>query len=215
MGAAVRPLATLAATRLLPATAAQDAAVLAGWADACRTAGVPALELFLRGAGAEAAVVAGIAALARSHPDIAVGVGSVYDAATAARMIAAGARIIVSPITDPPTGAACAAAGVDWLPGAFTPTEIALAERAGATHVKLFPASAINAPAFIRAALAPSPASCIVPTNVALAEIPDLLAAGAAGFGLGPRFLDGVDPRDSAALAARLHAARVAAGTAT
>ena len=34
---------------ILPAVAAQDAAVLAAWADAALDAGVPALELFLRG----------------------------------------------------------------------------------------------------------------------------------------------------------------------
>lgn len=197
---------------ILPAVAAQDAAVLAAWADAALDAGVPALELFLRGEGAEAAVTAAIASLRSSHPTLAVGAGSVYDAATAQRMIDAGARFLVSPITDPATGAAATAAGVDWLPGAFTPTEISLAERSGATYVKLFPAAAINAPAFIRATLAPSPTSKIVPTNVGLDEIAALVAAGAAGFGVGPRLLDGADPRSAAAIAARLRAAREAAG---
>ena len=37
---------------ILPAVAAQDAAVLSAWADAAVDAGVPALELFLRGEGA-------------------------------------------------------------------------------------------------------------------------------------------------------------------
>ena len=171
---------------ILPAVAAQDAAVLAAWADAALDAGVPALELFLRGEGAEAAVTAAITSLRSSHPTLAVGAGSVYDAATAA--------------------------GIDWLPGAFTPTEIALAERSGATYVKLFPAAAINAPAFIRATLAPSPTSKIVPTNVGLDEIAAFVAAGAAGFGVGPRLLDGADPRSAAAIAARLRAAREAAG---
>ena len=197
---------------ILPAVAAQDAAVLAAWADAALDAGVPALELFLRGEGAEAAVTAAITSLRSSHPALAVGAGSVYDAATAKRMIDAGARFLVSPITDPATGAAATAAGIDWLPGAFTPTEIALAERSGATYVKLFPAAAINAPAFIRATLAPSPTSKIVPTNVGLDEIAAFVAAGAAGFGVGPRLLDGADPRSAAAIAARLRAAREAAG---
>lgn len=197
---------------ILPAVAAQDAAILAAWADAAVDAGVPALELFLRGDGAEAAVAAAIATLRTSHPTLAVGAGSVYDAATARRMIDAGAQFLVSPITDPATGAVAAAAGVDWLPGAFTPTEIALAERSGATYVKLFPAAAINAPAFIRATLAPSPTSKIVPTNVGLEEIASLVAAGAAGFGVGPKLLDGTDPRSATGIAARLRAAREAAG---
>ena len=197
---------------ILPAVAAQDAVTLTAWADAAVEAGVPALELFLRGDDAERAVVGAIASLRTTHPSLAIGAGSVYDATTAARMIEAGARFLVSPITDPATGAVAAAAGIDWLPGAFTPTEIALAERAGARYVKLFPAAAIDAPTFIRAVLAPSPASRLVPTNVALDEIPGLVAAGAAGFGVGPRLLAGADSRDAAAIASRLRAARAAAG---
>ena len=197
---------------ILPAVAAQDAAILSAWADAAVESGVPALELFLRGDGAEVAVTAAITSLRSSHPTLAIGAGSVFDAATAKRMIDAGAQFLVSPITDPATGAAATAAGVDWLPGAFTPTEIYLAEQSGATYVKLFPAAAIDAPAFIRSTRAPSPTSKIVPTNVALNEIPALVAAGAAGFGVGPKLLDGADPRSSTAIAARLRAAREAAG---
>ena len=197
---------------ILPAVAAQDAVVLRAWADAAVDAGVPALELFLRGDGAEAAVTTAITTLRTSHPGLVIGAGSVYDAATAQRMIDAGAGFLVSPITDPETGAVAAAAGIDWLPGVFTPSEIHRAERSGATYVKLFPAAAINAPAFIRATLAPSPLSKIVPTNVGLDEIAALVTAGAAGFGVGPKLLDGADPRSATAIAARLRAAREAAG---
>ena len=35
---------------------------------------------------------------------------------------------------------------------------------------------------------------------------------GAAGFGVGPKLLDGADPRSATAIAARLRAAREAAG---
>jgi 2-dehydro-3-deoxyphosphogluconate aldolase/(4S)-4-hydroxy-2-oxoglutarate aldolase len=99
---------------------------------------------------------------------------------------------------------------VDWLPGAFTPTEIALAERAGATQVKLFPALAINAPAFLHSVLATRPSARIIPTNVSLDEIPALVAAGAAGFGVGERLLDGA--RGADAISERLRAALLAAG---
>jgi len=169
--------------------------VVNAWADACIEHGVLALELLLRGEGSERAAFDAIARLAISHPQLAVGVGTVFDATTAQRACDAGARIVVSPITDPATGSTCAAAGVDWLPGAFTPTEIALAERSGATQVKLFPALAINAPAFLRSHLATKPSSRIIPTNVSLDEIPALVAAGAAGFGVGERLLAGASRR--------------------
>lgn len=206
---AASPLAVLSRARLLPAISPLHEAEVSDWADACLASGVPALELLLRGDGAESAAVAAIGRLAATHPRLAVGVGTVFDAETAQRAIGAGARIVVSPITDADTGAACRAAGVDWLPGAFTPTEIALAERAGATLVKLFPALAIDAPAFLRSVLATRP-SRIVPTNVSIEEIPALVAAGAAGFGVGERLLGGA--RGADAIAAKLRAALLAAG---
>ena len=202
----------LASARLLPAIAPQREAEVRAWADACIDAKVPALELLLRGDGAEQAALAAIRNLALSHPTILVGVGSIYDAVAARRLIAAGARFIVSPITDPETGIACREAGVGWLPGAFTPTEIALAERSGASFVKLFPALAIDAPAFLRSVLAPNPNAKIVPTNVALEEIAPLASAGAAGFGVGARLLGEGASDDAAGIAARLRAARSAAG---
>ena len=171
-----------------------------------RTWAMPAR--LLAGDGAEQAALAAIRNLALSHPTILVGVGSIYDAVAARRLIAAGARFIVSPITDPETGIACREAGVGWLPGAFTPTEIALAERSGASFVKLFPALAIDAPAFLRSVLAPNPNAKIVPTNVALEEIAPLAAAGAAGFGVGARLLGEGASDDAAAIADRLRAAR-------
>ena len=201
------PLAVLAETQLLPAISPLESGVVSAWADACVAHGVLALELLLRGDGSERAAFDAIARLASSHPQLAVGVGTVFDATTAQRACDAGALIIVSPITDPATGSTCAAAGVDWLPGAFTPTEIALAERSGATQVKLFPAMAIDAPAFLRSYLATKPSSQIIPTNVSLDEIPALMASGAAGFGVGERLLAGADPRSASAIGERLRAA--------
>ena len=209
---ALNPLTVLAQTRLLPAISPLESSVVNAWADACIDNGVLALELLLRGDGSERAAFDAIARLASSHPQLAVGVGTVFDARTAQRACDAGAQIVVSPITDPATGSTCAAAGVDWLPGAFTPTEIALAERSGATQVKLFPALAINAPAFLRSYLATKPSSRIIPTNVSLDEIPALVAAGAAGFGVGERLLAGADPRSASAIGERLHAALAVVG---
>ena len=76
--------------------------------------------------------------------------------------------------------------------------------------MKLFPALAIDAPAFLRSVLATRPSSRIVPTNVSIEEIPALVAAGAAGFGVGERLLGGA--RGADAIAAKLRAALLAAG---
>ncbi len=197
---------------ILPAVAAQDAAVLTAWADAAVDAGVPALELFLRGEGAESAVASAISVLRASHPTLAIGAGSVYDSATAQRMIDAGAQFLVSPIVDPQTGAVATDAGIDWLPGAFTPTRDPSRRAFGCGLREALPGSGVECPRIHSRHLAPSPTSKIVPTNVALDEIAALTAAGAAGVGVGPRLLDGADPRSATAIAARLRAARQATG---
>ena len=112
----------LASARLLPAIAPQREAEVRAWADACIDAKVPALELLLRGDGAEQAGLAAIRNLALSHPTILVGVGSIYDAVAARRLIADRARFIVSPITDPETGSALIQ-GV--IAGQMSPTDAA------------------------------------------------------------------------------------------
>src|SRR5690606_36235560 len=60
----------------------------------------------------------------RFGASVQVGAGSVLDAAAARRVIAAGARFVVSPILDAGVLDACRGAGVLGVPGCFTPTEI-------------------------------------------------------------------------------------------
>ena len=79
-----------------------------------------------------------------------VGAGTVLTTDDVARLAATGARLAISPNTDPVVIAASAAAGLIALPGYFTPTEAFAALAAGATGLKLFPAEA-GSPAVIRA----------------------------------------------------------------
>jgi 2-dehydro-3-deoxyphosphogluconate aldolase/(4S)-4-hydroxy-2-oxoglutarate aldolase len=58
-----------------------------------------------------------------------------------AAAVAAGARFIVAPHTDPGVVAAVVAQGVPMVPGATTPSEILGAWRLGVAAVKLFPAA--------------------------------------------------------------------------
>ena len=71
------------------------------------------------------------------------------------------------------------------MPGAFTPTEILEAWRAGAPAVKLFPASAVG-PGYIRDLLAPLPFLRLVPSGgVTLENAGDWIRAGAAAVSVG------------------------------
>src|SRR5438445_147144 len=108
-----------------------------------------------------------------------IGAGTVLDESAARSVIDAGARFVVSPALDPSVIRACRDRAVPCMPGAFTPTELLAAWRAGAPVVKLFPASAVG-PAYIRDVLAPLPFLRLVPSGgVSLENAGDWIRAGA------------------------------------
>jgi 2-dehydro-3-deoxyphosphogalactonate aldolase len=76
--------------------------------------------------------------------------------------------------------------GMVPLPGVFTPTEAFSAIRAGAKHLKLFPAEAAS-PAVIKAwkAVLPKHIKVYAVGGVTPDNMGDWLAAGASGFGIG------------------------------
>jgi len=114
-----------------------------------------------------------------------VGAGTIVrpDQIEAARQ--AGADFGVSPVLDLGLVAAAIGAGLPFVPGAFSPTEISAAWAAGATFVKLFPASAVG-PAFVRELRGPLPEVELIPTGgVDGSNAADFLEAGAAAVGIG------------------------------
>ncbi|HEX2081829.1 MAG TPA: bifunctional 4-hydroxy-2-oxoglutarate aldolase/2-dehydro-3-deoxy-phosphogluconate aldolase [Longimicrobium sp.] len=124
--------------------------------------------------------------------DLLIGVGSVLDAETARRAVQAGARFVVSPVFDGEIIAETQRQGAAALPGAFTPTEILRAHRAGADLVKVFPSDSLG-PSFIRGVLAPMPFLRLVPTGgVTPANAGEWIRAGAAAVGLGGALVDPV-----------------------
>lgn len=146
--------------------------------DAAIEGGFRAVEVTLTTPGAFDA----IAHYARSS-DLLVGAGTVLDREQAQRALDAGARFLVSPVTDPDLIGWCAARDVLVLPGAFTPTEMLLAVRSGARVVKLFPAPP-GGPDWVRACLGPFPDLRLFPTaGVTTDNARAFLDAGAFGVG--------------------------------
>ncbi len=115
-----------------------------------------------------------------------VGAGTVLDPADVAKVGAAGGKLIVSPNTNPEVIEATVAAGMVSSPGYFTPSEAFAAIQAGAHAIKLFPAEAAS-PTIVRSqrAVLPKDMPLIVVGGVTPESVPDWLAAGANGFGLG------------------------------
>lgn len=132
-----------------------------------------------------------IRSLADQRQDALIGAGTVLTAEDAQACIEAGARFIVSPATVPGVLEACRRAGVAYVPGALTPTEVHAALTAGASAVKIFPASSVGGAGHVKALTQVFPGVPFCPTGGVSAEtIPDYLAAGAAFVGLGGKLVD-------------------------
>ncbi|MCA8947883.1 MAG: bifunctional 4-hydroxy-2-oxoglutarate aldolase/2-dehydro-3-deoxy-phosphogluconate aldolase [Planctomycetes bacterium] len=125
-----------------------------------------------------------------------VGAGTVLTVDDAKAAMAAGARFLVSPVTDPQVITFCRQHDLVSIPGTFTPTEMMRAHRAGADIVKLFPGPS-NGPDFVRAVRGPLPFLRIFPTSGVTEEnVGQWLAAGAFGLGFVASLFD---PDDLAA----------------
>ncbi|MEV6423558.1 bifunctional 4-hydroxy-2-oxoglutarate aldolase/2-dehydro-3-deoxy-phosphogluconate aldolase [Streptomyces sp. NPDC051662] len=170
-------------------------------ADTLRQAGVRAVEFTLTTPG----VLNALREYAQSPPDgLALGAGTITTPREAEAAVAAGARYLITPATQPAVIAEARRLGVPVLPGALTPTEILTAWQAGASMVKLFPAS-VGGPEYVRAVRAPLPDVPLVPTGgIGLEEAPAYLRAGATALGMGsPLVGDACEGGDLTALAER------------
>ncbi|SEM71198.1 2-keto-3-deoxy-phosphogalactonate aldolase [Pseudorhodobacter antarcticus] len=128
-----------------------------------------------------------IAVMAHEFGDRAlIGAGTVLTVDQVAQVAAAGGKLVVSPNTDPAVIRATIAAGMQSWPGALTPTECFAALAAGATGLKIFPASIIG-PEGVKAMRAVLPARTQVYAvgGAGPANFAEWRRAGADGFGIG------------------------------
>lgn len=117
-------------------------------------------------------------------PDVKLGIGTVNTVDQAQAAIAIGADYLVTPSVDCEIISVAVRAGMEIIPGAFTPTEIQLARRHGARKVKLFPAAL--GPAYAKELLGPFPDLQFMPSGgVSISDIGPWMAAGAQAVSLG------------------------------
>jgi 2-dehydro-3-deoxyphosphogluconate aldolase/(4S)-4-hydroxy-2-oxoglutarate aldolase len=139
-------------------------------------AGVPVVEITLDTPGA-------LAAIRRWRERVTVLAGTVRTLADAEAALEAGAEAVVSPVTIPAVVSFCREHGLPVVPGALTPTEVESAWQAGASLVKVFPAS-VGGPAYIRSLLGPLGDVPLLATGGVTAEnAAAFLAAGAVAVG--------------------------------
>ena len=162
--------------------------------DALYAGGIRSFEYTNRGAAAHLVFGELAAHCRRACPDLALGVGSVVDAPTAALYLQLGADFVVSPMLVDEIAPVCNRRKVAYLPGCFTLSEITRAMALGCEVVKLFPGNAV-APGFIKSILAPVPWATIMVTGGVTLEEDNLrrwFGEGAAAVGMG----SGLLPKD-------------------
>lgn len=115
-----------------------------------------------------------------------VGAGTVLSVQDVNLLKAHGGQISVSPDCNEAVIARAKDLGLEPVPGVFTPTEAFAAIRAGATHLKLFPAEAAS-PATVKAwrAVLPKHVKVYAVGGITPANMQGWVDAGVAGFGIG------------------------------
>lgn len=185
---------------ILRATSAKH---LIAVAETLRAAGIHAVEFTLTTPG----VFDALTEYAATADGMALGAGTVTTPEEARRAVEAGAAYLISPAICLDVIAEARALGVPVLPGAYTPSEVLTAWRAGADLVKLFPAST-GGVAHLKAIRAPLPDIPLVPTGgIGLDDAADYLDAGARAVGIGsPLVGDACESGDLDGLRARANA---------
>jgi 2-dehydro-3-deoxyphosphogluconate aldolase/(4S)-4-hydroxy-2-oxoglutarate aldolase len=154
-------------------------------------AGVRAVEYTNRGTAALDNFYLLKKALAVEAPDLYLGIGTVKSKAEAEAFVKAGADFIVAPIINPEVGEVAAKAGLLWIPGCMTPSEIYKAQEHQAMVIKIFPANILG-PEFVSSIKELFQGQLFIPTGgVEIEEnnIRSWIKAGVCAVGLGSKLI--------------------------
>ncbi|MEZ4971062.1 MAG: bifunctional 4-hydroxy-2-oxoglutarate aldolase/2-dehydro-3-deoxy-phosphogluconate aldolase [Flavobacteriaceae bacterium] len=124
-------------------------------------------------------------------PEMAVGVGSITDAAAASLYMQMGANFIVTPSLRKDIALVCNRRKVLWSPGCGSLTEINKAEEMGCEIIKLFPGANFG-PDFVKAIKGPQPWTSVMPTGGVTLEESNLKGwfnAGVTCVGMGSNLI--------------------------
>jgi 2-dehydro-3-deoxyphosphogluconate aldolase/(4S)-4-hydroxy-2-oxoglutarate aldolase len=177
---------------LVPVFYHPDLAVAQQVVAACRAGGARVVEFTNRGDFAFEVFAELARHTAESNPDVILGVGTVVDAPTAGLYIGGGANFVVGPVLNPEVARLCNRRKIAYMPGCGSATEISQAEELGVEIVKVFPGAQVGGPGFVKAVLAPSPWTRIMPTGGVDATEESIRAwfqAGVACVGIGSKLI--------------------------
>jgi 2-dehydro-3-deoxyphosphogluconate aldolase/(4S)-4-hydroxy-2-oxoglutarate aldolase len=151
----------LAGVRVVPVVVIDEVDTAAPLARTFYEAGIKAIEVTLR----TEAGLAAIEAIARDVPEMILGAGSLRTPDQIDDVKSAGARFGVSPGSTPTLVAAARDAGLPFIPGAVTASEILTLFESGVTLQKFFPAELAGGVGYLKAVGAPLPEVSFMPTG--------------------------------------------------
>lgn len=137
--------------RIIPVAIIDDAAYAVSLAKALSAGGLPLIEVTLR----TAAALEGIRAIRAECPDILVGAGTVLTSPQAHDALAAGAMFGVSPGLNGDVVRAARDAGLFFMPGVMTPSDVEAALALDCRLLKFFPAVPAGGLAMLRSLCGP------------------------------------------------------------
>ena len=176
---------------LLPLYFYEDATVSLDIMRTLYSAGIRVIEYTNRGPAALENFEIMITAANREMPDLHLGIGTVKNPVEAAYFINAGAHFIVCPVVDLEVGQLVHDAGLLWIPGCYTPTEINMAHQRNAGLIKLFPANLLG-PSYVSSIKDLFPGQLFIPTGGVEIEAGNISAwfkSGVCGVGMGSKLI--------------------------
>ncbi len=116
---------------------------------ACYDGGIRVFEYTNRGVGADKIFAELVKYIRNDFPEMAIGIGTIFNAQEAEYFVDLDADFIVQPTLDVGVAQVCQKNDMAWFPGVLTPNEIYKANLLSADIVKIFPANVLN-PSFVK-----------------------------------------------------------------
>ncbi len=158
---------------IVPVVVLDDAKDAAPLAEAMIKGNLPVAEVTFRTAAAEES----IRIMAEKYPDMLVGAGTVLTIEQVDRAVAAGAKFIVTPGTNPRIISYCVEHNIPITPGTCNPSNVETVLEFGIDVVKFFPAEPSGGLKYIKAIAAPYTNVRFMPTGgISEKNIRDYLA---------------------------------------
>ena len=178
---------TLSVAPIVPVFYNADATLTCQIIKACYDGGIRAFEFTNRGEKAKDVFKVLRQYISTNYPEMALGIGTIFNAAQAEEFIALGADFVVQPCTTANVAEVCKTHNIAWMPGAMTISEVYNASILGADIIKIFPGNGVGS-GFVKALKGPMPhikvmvTGGVEPTPESLKE---WFGAGVSAVGIG------------------------------